>query len=108
MKPWHPAGGCPCVWNSRCDCGTNGNDSKLLQVVIHNAVIHGGQSGMAPADTRDSGLRRSVAVGLYPRGSSPQPVRDLAGNVWEWCVNSDEQLRGVSVVLKIGVWARRQ
>jgi formylglycine-generating enzyme required for sulfatase activity len=32
-------------------------------------------------------LRETSAVGLYPRGASPDGVLDCAGNVWEWCLN---------------------
>jgi formylglycine-generating enzyme required for sulfatase activity/energy-coupling factor transporter ATP-binding protein EcfA2 len=39
------------------------------------------------ANTDRSKLNRSVAVGLYPRGKSPVGALDMAGNVWEWCLN---------------------
>jgi len=29
---------------------------------------------------------RTTAVGLFPQGNSLQQVSDLAGNVWEWCL----------------------
>lgn len=37
------------------------------------------------ANTRDSGIRQTSAVGLFPRGQSPYGLMDCAGNVWEWC-----------------------
>jgi formylglycine-generating enzyme required for sulfatase activity len=35
-------------------------------------------------------LRQTTAVGLYPRGDSPAGLADCAGNVWEWCLNKDD------------------
>ena len=34
-------------------------------------------------------LRRTTAVGMYPRGATKQGVMDMAGNLWEWCLNRD-------------------
>ena len=45
------------------------------------------------ANTYESHLSRTTAVGMYPRGASVQNVRDLAGNVWEWCLNKHDQPR---------------
>ena len=30
---------------------------------------------------------RPVSVGQFPKGKSPEGIADLAGNVWEWCLD---------------------
>lgn len=42
------------------------------------------------ANTYESELGRSTAVGMYPGGTSPDGIFDLAGNLWEWCGNAFE------------------
>jgi formylglycine-generating enzyme required for sulfatase activity len=42
------------------------------------------------ANTTESELNRSTAVGLYPRGVSTADTLDMAGTVWEWCLNAFE------------------
>jgi formylglycine-generating enzyme required for sulfatase activity len=55
------------------------------------------------ANTVESDINRTTAVGMYPQGDTRQRVSDLAGNVWEWCRNRyavDEESR----VLRGGSW----
>ncbi|MGE3976463.1 MAG: SUMF1/EgtB/PvdO family nonheme iron enzyme [Nitrospira sp.] len=61
----------------------------------------------------ESRLNRTTAVGMYPAGATTQGVYDMAGNVWEWCLNKDkkpEQQEAVRIdqdgqrVLRGGSW----
>ena len=42
------------------------------------------------ANTFESRLGQAGAVGLYPDGASTTDVLDMAGTVWEWCLNKFE------------------
>ncbi|WP_300453271.1 SUMF1/EgtB/PvdO family nonheme iron enzyme [Accumulibacter sp.] len=46
----------------------------------------------ARANSHESGVGRTMAVGMYPAGAPDGSlVADLAGNVWEWCLNEYHQ-----------------
>ncbi|MBL3527217.1 MAG: SUMF1/EgtB/PvdO family nonheme iron enzyme [gamma proteobacterium endosymbiont of Lamellibrachia anaximandri] len=73
------------------------------------------KSGRANIDETSGGagshyLRRTTAVGIYLQGNSVQGVSDLAGNVWEWCLNeidtpANTQASGTANrVLRGGSW----
>ena len=40
------------------------------------------------ANTNESDLGHSTAVGMYPAGASPAEILDMAGTLWEWCRNT--------------------
>jgi hypothetical protein len=62
------------------------------------------------ANTDESGIHATTAVGAYPHGESQQKVSDLAGNVWEWCTDayspsSDLEARDRRRVVRGGSWS---
>ncbi len=42
------------------------------------------------ANTSEAGLSRTTAVGLYLHGAAACGALDVAGNLWEWCLNDHE------------------
>ncbi len=59
----------------------------------------------------DFALRRTNAVGLFPAGEAVSGGLDMAGNVWEWCLNEYDNLDNISTkgnvvrVLRGGSWS---
>ncbi|WP_291982206.1 SUMF1/EgtB/PvdO family nonheme iron enzyme [Candidatus Accumulibacter sp. ACC005] len=74
------------------------------------------QTGYANTDEKgakagDWSLGQTIAVGVYLHEASTEGVLDLAGNVWEWCVNKYKRpdqiaadTSGDSRVLRGGAW----
>jgi formylglycine-generating enzyme required for sulfatase activity len=64
------------------------------------------------ANTSESNLGCSTAVGLYPQGASPVGAQDMAGTLWEWCLNAFDDptntrtpsSRGDTRALRGGSW----
>jgi hypothetical protein len=54
------------------------------------------------ANTSDSRLSRTTAVGMYPFGRAACGAYDMSGNVWEW--TETEGLQGDDHIIKGGSW----
>jgi len=46
----------------------------------------------------DDGFAQSSPVGTYPKGASPFGMEEMAGNVFEWCLDGFEPYKGKDVV----------
>jgi formylglycine-generating enzyme required for sulfatase activity len=61
-------------------------------------------------NTRERDLRQTSPVGSFPKGVSTYGVHDMAGNVWEWCLNEYEHSSRIGLhgtgprVLRGGSW----
>jgi very-short-patch-repair endonuclease/formylglycine-generating enzyme required for sulfatase activity len=67
------------------------------------------------ANTSEAGLSRTTAVGMYPHGAAECGALDVAGNLWEWCMNDhgnpeavNGYCNGESKVLRCGSFSSSQ
>ena len=44
----------------------------------------GNRASNDDVNTRESGVRQTSAVGIFPKDQTPEGVFDMGGNVWEW------------------------
>lgn len=59
------------------------------------------------ANTRESNIGQTSAVGLFPDGASLTGAYDCAGNVWEWCADWYDK-NETDRVLRGGSWSNNQ
>jgi formylglycine-generating enzyme required for sulfatase activity len=126
-EQFRPIGNCPaenvswydaiayCRWAS----ARLGHEVRLPTEAEWQQAALGGQRGNeypwgywreGCANTSESRLGRTTAVGMYPAGASAQGVLDLAGNVWEWCLSEHADPRQTALradarrVVRGGSW----
>ena len=50
----------------------------------------------------DTGIDWASPVGSFPAGKSPYGIQDLAGNIWEWCLDGKKKKKKVKTVDPLG------
>lgn len=65
----------------------------------------------ARANCREAGIGRTVMAGSYPLSRSLFGVDDMAGNIWQWCLNAYDQPNDITLlsdqtrVVRGGSWS---
>jgi formylglycine-generating enzyme required for sulfatase activity len=78
-------------WGEKLDAGNYANFAdKRTSFAWRDTVI-------------DDGFAETAPVGSYPRGASPFGIEDMAGNVFEWCLDCFEAYKGKERVNPRGV-----
>ncbi len=49
------------------------------------------------ANTSEAGLGRAIAVGMYPHGAAKCEALDMAGSLYEWCLNDYKSFETLSI-----------
>jgi formylglycine-generating enzyme required for sulfatase activity len=62
---------------------------------------YAGDFDPAKANTWETGIGQTTAVGIFPNGQSPYGVMDMSGNVWEWCLNKYEKPHELPARIKL-------
>ena len=50
-----------------------------------------GDFGMTRANSLETEIRTTSAVGCFPAGASPYGCEEMVGNAWEWCLTSFQE-----------------
>jgi len=78
----------------------------------HGAMVSGIANIRETGKAGTLSLQRTSAVGVYPQGASVEGVEDLAGNLWEWCLNEHGKPENTSLdgdrarALRGGSWVQ--
>lgn len=81
-----------CQWlTARIGCATllptTAQWQRAFQGDDSRAYPWGNGFDKARCNTAESNLKMTTLVTRYPEGASPYGVYDMAGNVWEWCLD---------------------
>lgn len=49
------------------------------------------------ANISEAGIGRAIAVGMYPHGAAACGALDMAGNLWEWCLNDYNEIEQIGL-----------
>jgi hypothetical protein len=75
----------------------------LLQVGGGKRKYHWGNHDPDPSKTNYNAsiIGSTTPVGSYPSGMTPERLFDLAGNIWEWCVDKSEEKKAIKLFMVV-------
>ncbi|MBD3340007.1 MAG: SUMF1/EgtB/PvdO family nonheme iron enzyme [Candidatus Lokiarchaeota archaeon] len=82
------------------------SSEQWMKAFGHNKYPYGNIFSIDKCNTAENNKMETTPVNHYIDGISPYGVFDMAGNVWEWCVDKAEDIS--CRVIKGGSWANRK
>lgn len=71
---------------------------KAAQGIDTYQYSYTGKFDEGSANTAETRIHQTSTVGIFPKSASSYSVMDMAGNIWEWCLNEFEKLENIELM----------